>query len=117
MDMKKILFILFISILILLPIVNAIDSETIISCGGDDELIIGCFGDQQNFFSGKISIGKIVSGELGGGGGGGLQEEEKKISFIEKIFGVNYLYIITAIMLFFGFFLLIIILKKKKEEK
>jgi len=60
---KKLIFLL---ILLIIPLVSALDEQTIIGRGGDEELIIDWLGDEELFFMGTIE----VSG--GGGGGGGI---------------------------------------------
>jgi len=42
-----------------MPLVNALDSETIIGCGGDEQITIGCLGDEELFFIGRTPVSII----------------------------------------------------------
>lgn len=42
----------FLLIVLVLPLVSALDQETILTCGGDNETIILCLGDEQHAFIG-----------------------------------------------------------------
>ncbi len=57
-------------VLLILPLISSLDSELIMSCGGDEELIIGCpISDEQLIFLGGIS--GVTEGDTVDVGGGG----------------------------------------------
>lgn len=57
---KKKLILTICVIVLLVSIVYALDNQTIIPCGGDDELVIGCLGDDEDFFIGNVVIEEVV---------------------------------------------------------
>lgn len=66
---KKNFQIILIAFLFLIPLINPLDEQLVISCGGDEELIIGCIGDEELFFIGLLSEEAVSAEETAVVGG------------------------------------------------
>jgi len=70
MNKKEIFILIF--VIFLMHSVNALDTQTIVGCGGDSELVIGCLGDEELFFMGQEPVAPTPPPEEPGGGGPGV---------------------------------------------
>jgi len=97
---KTIIFLIFI---FLMSLINALDSETVFSCGGDSETVFSCdFGDTQNY----ITINTPLLGVLA---------KHKTLEFY-----TNFTLEFVVFYILFPFIIIVLItlnlLKSKKEK-
>lgn len=79
MEVLKIAIALIVAFILLVGTgVIALDTDTYISCGGDNELIVGCLDDEENFFISELLTEPTITPtpEPSGGGGTTTQIEE-----------------------------------------
>ena len=104
--MKKIFVILFLGIF-LINLVSAFDNQTLIRCGGDEELVLWCdIGDTENVFPTYLEE-EITTAPITGG----------------TIFGFEYnlsylaILLIIIVVIFLIIALTFILIKKEKMKK
>ncbi len=124
----KIIF-LILGILILLPMVSALDQSLPIACAGDDELIIACGPADENLTFLSRDVPSARSGIGGGGVVIGVEEEdeepeEEKVIFpLFSILGLDKIkygepgFWGIILVLFMSCVFLIFIYRKKKKKK
>ncbi len=129
MTLKKKLTLIFL-VLLVLPLISALDGSLPMACGGDDELIIGCLDlDEELTFLSR----EVPPARTGPSGGGVVVisveepeepepevEEEEIVHPLVSLFGLDKLTpasIIIIVLLFTFIFLFILIYKRRKKKK